>query len=96
VTLRRSDARRCTNKEGIAVKGSRIASIVVMVVVATMSSGCCGGSKKEVVEKTPVQVETESAGEQLMDLQKAYESGAISEDQYNKMKEDIIKKSGSK
>jgi len=31
-----------------------------------------------------------------MDLQKAYESGAIDEKQYNKMKQDIIDKAGGK
>jgi hypothetical protein len=30
----------------------------------------------------------------LIDLQKAYESGAISKEQYDKMKQDIIDKSG--
>ncbi len=73
-----------------------MASAVVMVVLGATLSGCCGGGKQEVIEKTPVKVETKSTGEQLMDLQKAYESGAISETEYKKMKQDVIDKSGAK
>jgi hypothetical protein len=69
------------------------AAVVMLALVASMA-GCCGGSKT--VEQTPVQVQTQTTGEQLMDLQKAYESGAIDEKQYNKMKQEIIEKSGGK
>jgi len=80
------------------VNVSRMASVVFMIVLgATLSGCCCGGGKKTIVEKTQVQeVPTKSSGEQLMDLQKARESGAISEKEYNKMRGDIIKKSGGK
>ena len=48
----------------------------------------------QTVEKTtPVNVQTQTTGDQLIDLQKAYQSGAINEQQYNKMKQDIIDKS---
>jgi len=43
-----------------------------------------------------VNVQTQTTGDQLIDLQKAYQSGAIDEKQYNKMKQDIIDKSGGK
>lgn len=62
-----------------------------MVALGATLSGCCGGGVKE---QTPVKVETKSAGEQLMDLQKAHESGAITEKEYDKMRQDIIDKSG--
>ena len=74
--------------------GSRVAAAVVMLALVASMAGCCGGSKS--VEQTPVNVQTKTTGEQLMDLQKAYESGAITEQQYNKMKQDIIEKSGGK
>lgn len=76
------------------MSGSRGAAAVVMLALVATVSGCCGGSRT--VEKTPVQVQTKTTGEQLMDLQKAYESGAIDEKQYNKMKQDIIDKAGGK
>lgn len=83
-------------KEGLQVSVSRMASAVVMVALGATLSGCCGGGTKEVKQTSPVNVETKSAGEQLMDLQKAYESGAITEKEYNKMRQDVIDKSGGK
>ncbi|TFH31072.1 MAG: SHOCT domain-containing protein [Deltaproteobacteria bacterium] len=76
------------------MSGSRVAAAIVMLALVASLAGCCGGSKT--VEKTPIQVQTKTSGEQLTDLQKAYESGAIDEKQYNKMKQDIIDKSGGK
>jgi uncharacterized membrane protein len=76
------------------MSGSRVAAAVVMLALVVSLAGCCGGSKT--VEQTPVNVQTQTTGEQLTDLQKAYESGAINEQQYNKMKQDIIEKSGGK
>lgn len=76
------------------MNGIRVAAVVVSMMVAASLWGCCGGSKT--VEQTPVNVQTKTTGEQLMDLQKAYESGAIDEKQYNKMKQEIIEKSGGK
>ena len=67
---------------------------IVMVTVATMAAflgGCCGRTTK--VEVTPTNGSTTTTGQQLMDLQKAYESGAITKEQYDKMKQDIIDKS---
>ena len=78
------------------MKGSRVAGVVVMVALAASLSGCCGGRSKEIKQTSPVNVETKSSGEQLMDLQKAKESGAITEKEYNKMRQNIIDKSGKK
>lgn len=87
------------------MKRSRVASVVVMVVLAVVVmlalgaslSGCCWGGKTVKETKTsPVNVETKSTGEQLMDLQKAHESGAISDAEYKKMRQNIIDKSEKK
>ena len=76
------------------MSGARVAAAIVMLALVASMAGCCGGSKT--VEPTPVNVQTQTSGDQLMDLQKAYQSGAIDEKQYNKMKQDIIEKSGGK
>jgi len=76
------------------VSGSRVTAAFVMLALVASLAGCCGGSKT--VEKTPVNVQTQTTGDQLIDLQKAYQSGAIDEKQYNKMKQEIIDKSGGK
>lgn len=83
---------------------SRVASIVVMVALAVVVmvglavslTGCCGGGTREVKQTSPVNVETKSTGEQLIDLQKAHESGAISDKEYQKMRQDIIDKAEKK
>jgi len=67
-------------------------SLAVMVALGTTLGGCCGGGKTVVQQPAPQNVETHSAGQQLIDLQKARESGAISEEEYNKMKKSIIDK----
>lgn len=77
------------------MSGTRAAAAIVMLALVASMAGCCGGS--HTVEKaTPVNVQTQTTGDQLIDLQKAYQSGAINEQQYNKMKQEIIDKSGGK
>jgi uncharacterized membrane protein len=71
-------------------------AIVVMVALAVSLTSCCGGGTREIKQTSPVNVETKSTGEQLMDLQKAHESGAISDKEYNKMRQDIIDKAEKK
>jgi hypothetical protein len=52
--------------------------------------GCCGpGGGGATVESKNITT-TKTLGEQLMDLQKAYESGAITQDQYNDLKKKAI------
>jgi len=80
------------------MSGTRVAAAIVMLGLVASMAGCCGGSTtvEKTVEKTPVNVQTQTTGDQLIDLQKAYQSGAINEEQYNKMKQEIIDKSGGK
>lgn len=62
----------------------------VLIVFAAGISGCCGGGSTEVKAVTT----TTTTGQQLIDLKKAYDSGAIDEKQYKKMKEEIVDKAG--
>lgn len=57
------------------------------VLVACLA-GCCGGG-------TTVMPTTQgpSVGQQLIDLQKAYESGAISEAEYTRLKKEAMDQS---
>ncbi len=61
----------------------------ISLVVLALVSGCCGSSKTTKVETlTP----TKTVGEQMLDLQKARDTGAISEEEYKKAKQDILDK----
>ena len=53
------------------------------MIVAALGLSACGSS-------TTVQ-QTETQGQQLMDLKEAYDNGVISEKEYNKTKEKILK-----
>lgn len=68
------------------IKG--LSALVVLVSVVTLAglSGCCGGGSQTTKNITT----TKTLGDQLMDLQKAKESGAISEEQYNELKQKLI------
>jgi hypothetical protein len=59
--------------------------------VAVTLGGCCGGGTTTVKTEPAI---TTTTGQQLIDLKKAYDEGAITEKQYNNMKEEILEKSG--
>ena len=66
--------------------------IAALVLLVVLLGGCCGGGGSQVQNTT----KTTTLGQELTDLKRAYDSGAITEDQYNKMKKDIIDKSEGK
>jgi hypothetical protein len=63
-------------------------SILILVGLLLTSFGMsgCGG------KKTTVQAQTTTLGQELTDLQKAYEQGIITEKEYNKLKKEIMEK----
>ncbi len=65
--------------------------MVILATTAVFLGGCCGGGTTKVEVPQPT---TTTTGQQLMDLQKAFESGAINREPYDRMKADIIEKSG--
>jgi uncharacterized membrane protein len=66
--------------------------IIALALLVALLGGCCGGGGSQVQNTT----KTTTLGQELNDLKKAYDSGAITEDQYNKMKKEIINKSEGK
>ena len=72
---------------------SWISRVLIVVLAGAFVSGCCcpggGGSSS----KTETHINTTTTGQQLIDLQKAFESGAITEKEYNKQKQEILDKS---
>lgn len=71
------------------MKNSKNAWVFVMIALMLVVGGCCGGSSKTKVESIS---NTKTVGEQMIDLQKAYEGGAMSEKEYKKAKEGILDK----
>jgi hypothetical protein len=66
--------------------------MLLVLLAGVVSAGCCGPGGGAKVENKSVTT-TKSLGEQLMDLQKAYESGAITESQYKDLKKKTIEQS---
>ena len=75
------------------MKRSWIGAVVALVMCGAFIGGCCcpGGGSSTTTSET--NITTTTTGQQLIDLQKAYESGAISEKDYNKKKQEILDKS---
>jgi len=63
----------------------RLVLAIVMLFSATSFMGCGGGGAK--VDATGTTV-----GQELMDLEKAYKEGVITEKQYNDQKKKILKR----
>ncbi len=71
---------------------SRLSVLFVFMAATALTAlaGCCGPGGGASVETQNINT-TKSLGDQLLDLQKAYESGAITEDQYRELKEKTIR-----
>ncbi len=68
-------------------------SCATLLIAAAILGGCCGGGSGTELKTTTI---TTTTGQQLLDLKKALDAGAIDEKQYEKMKDEIIKSAGGK
>ena len=66
----------------------KVRALTACIAVALVCGGCFGGGATVKTSTTTV-----SIGQQLIDLQNSYKSGAMNEKQYQKAREDLIKRS---
>jgi hypothetical protein len=71
------------------MKKRGIIPVMVAMVLATTVSGCAGGGAKT---QTQTDIRTTTKGQELLDLQKAYEAGAISQKEYERQKKQILER----
>ena len=64
------------------------ALVAVMMTVLVPGLAGCGGGGAEMKSE----ISTTTTGQQLMDLKKAYDSGAMSKEEYDKEREKILEK----
>jgi hypothetical protein len=75
------------------MKMKRTGTMIAAALLGTFLAGCCGGGTT--VQPAPVTIAPASSattGQQLSELQKAFESGAITEAEYKKLKQGIMDK----
>lgn len=71
---------------------SRGCAVVAVLVFGLSLAGCCGGSDTT-VKKTEI-ISTPTLGKQLEDLDSAYKSGAISKEEYEKTRQNLLDQAG--
>jgi hypothetical protein len=86
--LSRAASTQPNPKGGEVMKLVRIFALILVILVAVNFMACGGGSKTDVKAETS----TTTLGQELMDLEKAYKDGVITEKEYKKAREAIIKK----
>jgi hypothetical protein len=71
------------------MKTVKLLAVLIAIVFGLNMAACCGGGTtvetKSVVNQAPV-------GEQIESLDKAYKSGAITKEEYEKLKQGIMDK----
>ena len=66
--------------------------LLAFILIASLFVGgcCCGGdTETKIIEKQPVS--TAPLGEELIKLKEAHEKGAVSDEEYEKAKEKLLK-----
>ena len=64
---------------------TRIRMFMLMLLVTFSLTGCGGGGAK-------MEAKTTTTGQELLDLDKAYKAGLMTEKEYDKKKKEIMKK----
>jgi len=73
--------------EGEKMKHLKLTMVLLTALTLGMLSGCGGGGSKVTSTTT-----TTTMGQELQDLDASYQKGIITEKQYNKAKDNILKK----
>jgi hypothetical protein len=65
--------------------------LLIAMITLTLAGCCCGGDTKEttVIEKQPVS--TAPLGEELIKLKEAHEKGAMTDQEYEAAKKNLLK-----
>jgi hypothetical protein len=66
--------------------------VVLMSMAFALNLNACCGSDNNVKEKQPQVTSQPTVGDQLQDLDKAYKSGAITKEEYEKLRKDVMDK----
>jgi len=68
-------------------------AVILVIIFGLNMAACCGPDAKTDVKTTQI-INQPTVGQQLEDLDKAYKSGALTKEEYEKVRKDIIEKGG--
>jgi hypothetical protein len=72
----------------------KLFALILVTVFGLNVAACCGPDKTE-IQKTDI-ITHPTIGKQLEDLNNAYKSGAITQQEYERMKKEIVEKGDKK
>ena len=81
-------------KEILSMKRNLVKGLIFIVLTIFLTGCCCGGGKETVVVKTEAATPEgggATAGQQLQDLKGAHDQGAITDEEFEKSKEKVLK-----
>ena len=70
------------------MKEIKVFMLSLLIIVGVSFAGCCGAPGKG--GSTEVKIQKNTTGQQLIDLQKAHQEGAITDKEYEREKKKII------
>jgi PBP1b-binding outer membrane lipoprotein LpoB len=73
------------------MKTAKYLVVLIAMAFALNLTACCG-SESNVQEKQPQATSQPTVGKQLQDLDTAYKNGAMTKEEYEKLKKDIMDK----
>jgi len=73
-----------TSKESFEMKAMKIWMLGGLILLGAIAAGCGGGGAR-------IEARSITIGQELIDLDAAYKQGVITEEEYNKIKSDILK-----
>lgn len=73
------------------MRAAKLLAVALAVVFGLNMAACCGPDTTTEVKKTEI-INQPTVGQQLEDLEKAYKSGAITKEEYEKTKKGILEK----
>ncbi len=77
------------------MKTVKLLTVFMAIILLLNIAACCGGDKTTVQEKQTQVISQPTVGEQMQDLDKAYKNGAITKEEYDKLKQDIMNKAAA-
>jgi hypothetical protein len=79
--------RAIINEEEDKMKKVAVIAVACLLIVSFLLVGCGSSTKTEIQESPQT-----TLGQELMDLDKAHKEGVISDDEYKKMKKEIMER----